>query len=274
MSRPPATITLVHLTDTHLFASTEPALLGINTWQSLQAVLTHLSGSGLYANATLATGDLSQDSQTMSYQQFLQAMAALPWPLHGLPGNHDHPGRLRATLQAAAHPIIDYGAWRLVMLDTHLPGSEGGHLAPEQLDLLHQAAQVGPDRHVLLAMHHHPVPMGCAWLDSMLIDNADALLHLIDTLPTIRAMVWGHVHQAFDSQYLRSTPGLQPLRMLATPSTCFQFLPHSSQFALDTQLPGYRLIHLHTDGHIDTELIRIPSLPPAAGRLQYASVGY
>ncbi|MFT0532691.1 3',5'-cyclic-AMP phosphodiesterase [Castellaniella hirudinis] len=273
MAHTPAVTTVLQLTDTHLFASPGQALLGIKPWLSLQAVLQHILDTGVRAQHVLATGDLTQDGHADAYEHFLQALAQLPWPLHGLPGNHDQPDRLQARLQAAATPVVDCGAWRLVLLDSHAPGTEGGHLAPAQLALLRQAAQVRDGRHVLVAMHHHPVPMGCAWLDTMRIDNAAELFQALDTLPAVRALVWGHVHQAHDS-LLDRPGGRAPLRLLSTPSTCFQFLPHSPHFALDTQMPGYRLIHLHPDGRLDTDLIRIPALPPAAGVPQLHSAGY
>lgn len=266
--------TLLHLTDTHLFPSPRSELLGINTWESLQAVVQHIRDSGVQAQHSLVTGDLAQDAHAQAYQQFLSAMAPLPWPLHGLPGNHDDPQRLRTALQAAADPIVDCWPWRLVLLNSHLPGSEGGRLAPSQLALLRKAAQVEADRHVLVALHHQPIPMRCAWLDTMQVDNAAALFQAINDLPAVRALVWGHVHQAHDSHLPLADPARPPLRLLATPSTCFQFLPHSPTFALDDALPGYRLIHLHGDGHIDTELIRIPALPLEAGTPQMRSTHY
>ena len=68
-------------------------------------------------------------------------------------------------------------------------------------------------------------------------------------------MVWGHVHQQHDSR--RSG-----VRMLATPSTCAQFLPHSEHFAIDTAPPAYRRLELRADGSIDTEVVYVA--PPAA----------
>jgi 3',5'-cyclic-AMP phosphodiesterase len=64
-------------------------------------------------------------------------------------------------------------------------------------------------------------------------------------------MVWGHVHQQFDSRR-------KGVRLLSVPSTCAQFLPHADQFALDPSPPGYRRLTLCADGSIDTEVIRVP----------------
>ena len=65
--------------------------------------------------------------------------------------------------------------------------------------------------------------MASRWLDRVGLTNAAEFLHTIDQHKNVRAIVWGHVHQAYD--------GLRKgVRLLATPSTCAQFLPHSDEF--------------------------------------------
>ncbi|WP_368647513.1 3',5'-cyclic-AMP phosphodiesterase [Castellaniella ginsengisoli] len=270
---PAQPITLLHLTDPHLFAAPEGALLGIDTRQSLRAVLRHIAASGIRPDRVLATGDLAQDAEPGAYTCFLDMVALLKAPVHALPGNHDVPARLRAALGAAADPVVDCGAWRLILLDSSQTDSESGHLADDQLDLLREAGRIEAHRHLLVALHHNPIPMGSAWLDTMQVDNAPALFDALAGLPRARALVWGHVHQAHDSQ----RPGAQGesgLRLMATPATCFQFLPHSAHFSLDTALPGYRWIRLHANGQLDTEIVRIPALPPEAGQPDTRSPGY
>jgi 3',5'-cyclic-AMP phosphodiesterase len=54
------------------------------------------------------------------------------------------------------------------------------------------------------------------------------------------------------------------VRLLAVPSTCAQFLPHSEQFAVDPSPPGYRRLTLRSDGSIDTEVLRVEPVAAAA----------
>jgi Icc protein len=78
------------------------------------------------------------------------------------------------------------------------------------------------------------VPHDSRWLDSVGLHNAADLFAATDRHASVRAIVWGHVHQEFDA--LR-----KGVRLLAVPSTCAQFLPHSEQFAIDPaseELPG------------------------------------
>ena len=90
--------------------------------------------------------------------------------------------------------------------------------------------------------------MGSRWLDTVGLRNADEFLAVIDQHPQVRAIVWGHVHQASDR--LRNG-----VRLISTPSTCAQFLPGAEQFSLDTRPPGYRWLDLYPDGTMQTSVV-------------------
>lgn len=45
--------------------------------------------------------------------------------------------------------------------------------------------------------------------------------------------------------------------MLASPSTCIQFLPDNDEFALDKRMPGIRWFELNADGTFETGVKRI-----------------
>ena len=70
---------------------------------------------------------------------------------------------------------------------------------------------------------------------------------VIDAHSNARAVVFGHVHQAFDG-------ARKNVRLFATPSTGAQFLPKSDRFAVDSRPPAYRTFELHSDGRIDTQV--------------------
>jgi Icc protein len=102
----------------------------------------------------------------------------------------------------------------------------------------------------LVALHHHPVPIGSAWMDAMGLRNAEDFWRIIDRHAQVRAVIWGHVHQNFDSFR-------HGVRLLATPSTCVQFAPRSADFALDRRAPAFRSLLLSDDGGVATEVCRV-----------------
>jgi len=247
-----SSVLLVQLSDSHLFAEADGALLGMTTRDSLTAVVDRVLAEQPQIDLVLATGDLSQDGTVESYQAFRQASERLDAPKRWLPGNHDELREMAIAAQQSdvLDPVIDIGNWRVTMLDSAVPGSVPGYLEDKQLQLLAQALSEAPQRHHLICLHHHPVPIGAAWMEPIGLRNPDALFSVLERFPQARALLWGHVHQEFDQMR-------DGLRLMASPSTCIQFAPNSEDFALDAKAPGYRWLRLFDDGHMETGVSRI-----------------
>ncbi|MDD2060097.1 3',5'-cyclic-AMP phosphodiesterase [Pseudomonas sp. GD03860] len=247
-----APVYLVQLTDSHLFADANRTLLGMNTRESLQRVIERVSAEQPRIDLLLATGDLSQDGTQASYASFRELTASLKAPARWLAGNHDEPVPMEQAAQGTQFldPLVDIGNWRVLMLNSAIPGAVPGVLDEGQLGLLDQALREAPGRHHLICFHHQPVSIGCAWMAPIGLRNADALFAVLDRYPQVRAVLWGHVHQEWDQ--LRNG-----VRLLASPSTCIQFEPGSEDFKVGEQAPGYRWLHLNPDGSIDTGVSRV-----------------
>ncbi|MBV4480254.1 3',5'-cyclic-AMP phosphodiesterase [Pseudomonas khavaziana] len=263
---PDASVLLVQLSDSHLFAEEGTALLGMNTRASLQRVIELVREQQPRIDLVLATGDLSQDGTLESYQQFRDMTRAIGAPARWIPGNHDEP---QIMAQAAVHsdllePVVDIGNWRITLLDSAVPGSVPGYLQDQQLQLLAQALSEAPNRHHLVCLHHHPVSIGCAWMEPIGLRNPEALFAVLDRFPQARALLWGHVHQEIDRE-------CNGLRLLASPSTCIQFAPGSEDFQVSEQAPGYRWLRLHADGRLETGVERLRDF---AFTVDYGSNGY
>ena len=254
-SRHPERIELVQISDCHLFKEDTGKLLGLETAFSLQAVLDDIAGLPAQ-DLLLATGDLSQDGTPESYRRLRDGVNQFPMPAFWIPGNHDEPDLMAAELtggQWSPAKRILIGNWQIVLLDSMVPRRVYGKLKDDQLALVEQALQEYPNHHALIVLHHHPVPVDCFWLDTIGLNNPEPLFALLQAHKAKSALLWGHIHQAFD----REQDGI---RLLATPSTCVQFKPHSEDFQADTESPGYRLLRLHQDGRIETEVRRIEHL--------------
>ena len=251
-------VRLVQLTDPHLFADGEGHLLGVNTANSLAAVISTVEALRYPADLLLATGDISQDFSADSYRNFIEAIKPLQLPCHYLPGNHDDPRIMSLHMQGDkvyGHQRILIGNWQILLLDSTVRGKPGGHLEQSEFELIREAIAAEPERHTLIVMHHNPIKVDCTWLDQHWLDNGDEFLAEIATYPQVKGILWGHVHQQLD-QVLPAGHG--EIKLMATPSTCIQFKPQSSYFALDMVQPGYRLLELRADGSIITNVHRVP----------------
>jgi Icc protein len=116
------------------------------------------------------------------------------------------------------------------------------------MERLEKILQDTAAEHVLICLHHPPLPVGSKWLDQVGLRNGDEFLRLIARRGIVRAAIFGHVHQAFEGSH-------DSIQIIGTPSTCRQFKVASDEFALDDNPPAYRRISLHAAGRVESELI-------------------
>lgn len=96
-----APVRILQITDTHLFAEKHETLLGVNTWESYQAVLSAIHAENRACDLIVATGDLAQDQSSAAYQHFAEGIASFSAPCVWLPGNHDFQPAMYSSLQDA-----------------------------------------------------------------------------------------------------------------------------------------------------------------------------
>ena len=252
---------LTQFTDPHLYGDETGSLRGVVTLSSLTAALAHAQLRDWPPEAVLVTGDIVQDDPA-GYAHFRRLFGSLGMPVLCLPGNHDEPQAMRRELNGRPFVLggsLDLGLWRIVLLDSCLAGSASGRLSERSLAELDEALGSARNRHCLVCLHHHPIDMESRWLDRVGLENAAEFLNIIDRHRSVRAIVWGHVHQNYD--------GLRKgVRLLATPSTCAQFLPRADDFAVDRRPPAYRTLELRADGSILTEVVWVEQCAAGSSR--------
>jgi len=246
-------VKLVQISDPHLHAHRDARMRGVNTADTLAAVLKRIQNGQRMPDAIVATGDLVQDETRGGYLRFQKMLRPLSVPVFCLPGNHDAPELMEDILSDGPFQYCGgtrLGDWKLLFLNSHAHNDDGGQFSAEQLSNLRADLEHDDDieTHTMLFMHHHPVDMGSRWLDGVGLRQKHEFMGLVKRHPQIRGIVWGHVHQASDHM-------TNDVRMLSTPSTCSQFLPNSDDFAMDDRPPGYRWIYLYPDGSIETDVV-------------------
>ena len=244
-------IRVLQLTDPHLFADVDGELRGTNTQASLARVLAHYQDSDWRADRVIMTGDLIQDDTAEAYQRFRDLLLPLDLRVHCVPGNHDIRDLMRAV---CCRPPFSYCAyeefrdWLIVGIDSCIRGHAGGEVSSDELDRLSDIVSRSPAKHVMVCLHHPPVPVGSKWLDSVGLRNGDEVLERLRSLNRVRLATFGHIHQEYDAEH-------DGMRIIGTPSTCRQFEPGSEKFAVDDNPPAYRRITLGADGSVDTEVV-------------------
>lgn len=247
-------LTLAQVTDTHLLADETARLKGFEPDRLLAGTLAHLAATGK-PDLLVLTGDLVHDGSAAGYRRLATHVRGHGLRACALPGNHDDPEVMRRVLPeegVPAGPLIRLGGWRLVLLDTHCPGSDAGEIGEAQASLLRDLL-ARDDGYLLVALHHQPLPVGSRWLDALGLRDGERLWAAVDSHPRLRGLLFGHVHQAFEATRDR-------VPVWGTPATCMQFAPWLDEFRLDDAPPGYRRFRLHPDGTVETEVVRLPDL--------------
>ena len=264
---PDKKLKILQLTDSHLYADPSRCLLGINTLETFDQVLAQALHEQGIPDLLLATGDLVHDASDSGYKRLLGRLKLTGVPTYCLPGNHDLPKKMKQIMnQDNVHtlPSVQAAGWSLIFLDSTIAGNESGSLDKEQLELLQLLLEAHPDKHTLICMHHHPVPVGSRWMDTMVLKNPDQFFGLLADHPQVRAVLCGHIHQKYENEH-------QGVRLIGTPSTCVQFVAGQDDFAIDACPPGYRWLNLLPSGEIETGLGLLPEIPSG---LDLASMGY
>ncbi len=245
-------VKLLQITDCHLGETEGECLLGLDTDKSLDYVLAHMFGEQKEIDLLVCSGDLSNEAGAGAYERLINKLP-IDIPQAWLPGNHDDnecmssfAGENRQFL-----PTLSFSHWQITLLDSSIPNEVPGYIELSELDRAVKILEAFPEKSHLIFIHHPLRPVGCKWLDTQVIGNAHHVLKVLENYPNLKLVVCGHVHQETHQHHGH-------IQLYSTPSTCIQFKPNSTGFAVGEEMPGYRWIELHDDGTFETSVSRIP----------------
>jgi 3',5'-cyclic-AMP phosphodiesterase len=254
MSRP---FLLVQLSDPHIGATWPEGDPVVNFVAAIDGVLA----LGASPDAVLVSGDLTDHAADDEYEQLRALLARIDAPLYVLPGNHDDRDALHRHFGvpgAGGEPVrydVDLGPVRLVVLDTTIPGEDGGALDEGQLAWLDETLAAAPDVPAVVAMHHPPFVMGIPPWDAIALRPADRerLGEVLARHEHVARVLVGHVHRAITTEL-----GGRPV--MSVPSTYVQGLLdfRATELALSDDPPGFA-VHMLVDGKLvsHTQPVRV-----------------
>ena len=250
-TKAPDRINIIQITDTHILDDGAPSFNDYDTSASLVRVINKILESESDADLILLTGDLVHEATKTSYQKLADHLSVLTTPILSLPGNHDAPELMRYVMGANGHDtgnLIKFDDWLIILLDTCVIGEHSGKLSTTELEFLHSSLEENQDAHCLIALHHHPVSIKSSWMDAMSLVNTKEFFNIVDEFKQVRGIIWGHIHQEFEDEIANA-------KLFGTPSTCLQFKPGSTEFAVDDKMPAYRKLILNKNGSISSNVI-------------------
>ena len=249
---------ILQITDLHLMIDPLAELKGVRTRASLQAVLDVLRRDFQSAESLIVTGDLAHDELLATYEVLRELLSDWLPKLRVIPGNHENRAFMRqvfgdrVVVEEDRNVFTDsIGGWRLIGLDSQLPGEVRGQLGDSQRAWLARELAVEPQQPTALFLHHPPMEVGTGWLDGIRLADADPLLDLIASHQQVKFVCCGHIHHEM-------TIAQRDTLVLTTPATCVQFLPETDRLIPDSVPPGFRIFDLEPDGSFRTRVVRVP----------------
>lgn len=259
-NQPSTPMRLLQITDTHCYADDDSRLewstLKVYPNRSLIRLLAHLQTSSADYDALIISGDLAQEETAETYQRLRKILQGFPLPVYILPGNHDVPELMYSELAMGSEhihylPDAVFSDWHVLFLDTHQTGHPEGHLSDQQFAALKiQLDNVAPEEHILLFMHHHPVPIGSPLMDGIGLQETDTFWSLLTAYPQVKAVVFGHIHSEFSTKY--PVTAKRDILVFGTPATCVQAKHIDEKLRLDHDRPAWRELVLYADGRLET----------------------
>jgi 3',5'-cyclic-AMP phosphodiesterase len=257
---------LLQLSDPHLLADPAASYRGRRPLPLLAEALRQGAALDPPPQLLLISGDLCQDESWAGYGHLRQLLEGWPTPVALLSGNHDHPQLLRAALgrrALLAPALLELGGCLVALLDSHQAGRCGGALGRRQLQWLAAALQrraAGPDRPLLVAVHHPPVPIGDPGMDAIALEDGAELQALLRPISSLVGLVFGHVHQHWQGE-LSGRPGVL---LLGCPSTLCGFGPVQPCPLGRAEDPGGRWLELGAGAPLRQRLLRWTAPDPTA----------
>ncbi len=254
---------ILQLTDLHLMRDPDATLKGVPTHASLVDVLQFVRqgvDDGRWNFDLVAiTGDLAHDEQLATYQQLRELLGDWVSRCQLIPGNHDDRAFIREVFSELVQPdsgwvtfSIEAAQWRLIGLDSHVPGEVFGRVHSDQLAWLKDELSKHATQPTLLFIHHPPFAVHSKWLDAIGLQEPEELLEIIRSSSQIQAVCAGHVHQPFEGS-------MGDVKLYTSPGTGVQFRPAEDIPIYDAVPPGFRTFTIDGD-QFQTEVVRLPEL--------------
>lgn len=204
---PERLLTFVHISDTHLHSDPDftGTLVDFSSRHTVDALIRHINSLPFPVDFVLHTGDIMTDpTRAEEYHTANHLLSALKPPVYYLPGNHDTPelmqiGLLKWPSQQARRPYyydFEVNGVQIVCLDTTVLGGHHGQIDDAQLAWLDGLCRAADPRPLIVAMHHHALPLDAPWLDRIMLLNGEAVHQtLLKAKARLRGVFFGHIHE-------------------------------------------------------------------------------
>ena len=261
-------LTFAHISDTHLHIDPNYTddLVNYPALEPVQKLIDFINNFGADIDFILHTGDVMHlPGAAEEYAEIRKIFDTLNYPMHYIPGNHDKVSWLQSHFAGRKPEEItdnfdsefEFNGVQFILIDSHTPeevGSSVGVISHEQLHWLENLLTADDERPVVVAVHHHTLPLHAPWLDRIAMVNGEDLhAVLLKGKDRLRGVFSGHIHETLITvrdgiSYYTAQSGWYQTR------TYFKQTEPASDMLHN---PGFNLVTL-TEKDTFVRVIRIP----------------
>ncbi len=238
--------TLIQLSDCHFLADAQGLYRDQNPDACLARLLPALKA--LKPDGVVLTGDLAEDGSPAAYERVVTHLNGLAEKVAWIPGNHDDLDAMSTIFGNAGYdsgPVLQWGGWRLALLNSVVANDPGGELDAGQLALLEGLAD--EPQPTMVFVHHPPMSVGSPWIDRYALRAPEALIERLDA-QWAHVVAFGHVHQVFSATH-------EGVQYLSAPATSVNSQADMERFTTDPTGPKARWFRLMPQGRWATGVI-------------------
>ena len=227
----------VQLSDCHI--DDQPISMGVDTWHHLDQVLDKVKQQEF--EQIFISGDLSHQGSEKSYSVLREKLKVLEIEPVVIVGNHDDKHNLSQAFQYT-HTNTQLGPWEIIITDSAQMGKTPGRLLAQALTQLQKDLQNSKAEYIIVMLHHPIVSMQSAWDDALSLENPEDLFAILKQHDKVKAVLFGHAHEAKDFE-------VDGIKIISCPSTALAFNPEQGL--------GFNHYQLHDNGLVSHKTLWI-----------------
>lgn len=205
--------------DLHLMPAGQAARLGVDPAVFLSLAVERLNALRPRPDVVIVTGDLVHEASSETYRRLHRIIEPLEIPLYLMAGNHDELRLLREEFRdhsylfsdpEFAHYELELERYRIVALDTTIPGDHSGLLCDQRLGWIERTLAAKPHLPTMIAMHHPPFSTGIRGIDKYGLSGSQELASLVEESGRVKRVICGHVHRPILCTWAGTVAGSAP----------------------------------------------------------------